>query len=574
MTIYGAVPAGLRAALLVTSALSAHAALAQTIPSQSQTPPGQEVERRSNDAEINITVGGTLTAPQGAEGVGLTVGSVALDGGFEPVAATTVKLLPERGASMTLSDFYTLASTIQQAYLDAGYPLVRVFVPVQDLDRDNADITLRVVSGYVGEVNVDALDPQVRSIVRRYLSPLINKQPLSAAVLERAVLLAGDVSGVELASALSPGKQTGETILIASGTFRPVQGVLSFDNRLSPELGREQATMSVAFNSVLGLGERIGVTFATALDDPSLSQTALRRYAGVFADLPVGNDGLVIGIDAAASTARPRGVAAFLALSSRFEHFGGRISYPIVRSRTSRLIATTSFDLNEETQDSLLLGFPVPLSRDQTRVARLGLNANIQARNGMFASAVLEYSRGLDVLDARTASQASIFEPLSRIGADAVFDKLTANLFVEAALPKTPLVGRIIMRAQTSFGEPLLRSEQMSIAAPDLISGPPTGSLVGDTAYAARYQIEAVIPTNRVRIAPYAFAAAARARLEQPTPFELGRTDTKAYGAGINALISVTSRLSLTGQLEYSHTDSDDRNARGDWVTFQVAVRF
>lgn len=568
--------ARLRLVFLAGCCLPWQAAFAQTIPnlpSQSQTPPGAEIDRKDKDADIDLTIGGVATAPAGAEAVGLTIEQITLDGGFDPVASEVKALLPQSGSVVSLADIYTIAAQVQQAYLSAGFPLVRVFVPVQDLDRAKAMIRLQVVSGFVGEVRTDALDPRVRSVVERYLAPLVGQQRLSAAALERAILLAGDVSGVELSSALSPGNDTGETVLIVSGRFSPIQAVLSVDNRLSPELGREQVTLSTAFNSTLGLGERIGVTFATALDDPSFSRSALRRYAGIYADLPIGGDGLIIGADASVSTARPKGVAAFLALSSRFEHFGGRISYPLVRSRAGRLIATASFDRNGETQDSLLLGFPVPLSRDATRVGRLALNANMQSRSGLFVTAEIEYARGLDILNARRAQDASIFEPLSRIGADAVFDKLSTNLTVEAPLARTPVTGRITMRAQTGFGDPLLRSEQLSVAAPDLISGPPSGSLVGDSAFAARYQIEALVNKADIRLVPYAFAAAARAKLERPTFFERLRTDTQACGLGLTAQLPI-GPLMMTTQIEYSHTESDDPLARGNWVTFQASLRF
>ena len=560
--------------LLATPSLWVSAAAGQTISSPSQTPQGEEVRRQSPDAELSIRVGGSLAAPEGAETVQITIESAVLDGGFDPLAGQTAKLLPQPGAQISLADLYRIAGEVQQAYLDAGYPLVRVFVPVQDLDRSNARIKLTVVSGYVGKVDVEALDPRVKKIVARYFNRLIKREPLTAAQLERAVLLAGDVSGVTLASALSPGTQTGETVLIASGTFSPVQGVLSVDNRLSRELGREQVTASFAFNSVLGLGERIGATYATAIDDVSFSRTELRRYAGLYLDLPVGNDGLVVGVDAAASTSRPRGFASFLALSNRFVRAGGRVAYPLIRSRTSRLVATTSFDLNRETQESLLLGFPVPLYRDQTRVVRFGFNASTQPETGLFASTSVEYSKGLNILDARSARDATIFEPLSRIGADAEFDKLTGDFLVEGAAPEIPLVGRINLRAQTGFDKPLLRSEQLSVVSPDLISGPPTGSLVGDSGYGVRYQIESTLPAGNLNIVPYGFAAAARAVLERPTAFELRRTDIKAYGAGIRTSIALVAGTIISGQLEYSHTVSDDRNLGGDWVTFGISLRF
>lgn len=545
----------------------------QSLPSQSQTPPGAQIERRGSDARIDIRIGGALAAPAGADGVTLKNATTTIDGGFAPVSEGTPAILPAPGSTITLAEVYAAAARVQQAYLEAGYPLVRVFVPVQDLDTANAKVRLQVVSGYIADVKADALDPRIYGVVTRYLKPLIGQQNLKAATLERAVLLAGDVSGVQLTSALSPGTQTGETVLIVSGEFAPVQAVLSADNRLSPELGREQATLAAAFNSLLGLGERIGFTYASALDDPSFSRSALRRYAGIYSDLPIGNNGLVIGGDASLSTARPRGAAADLSLYSRFEHLAGRVSYPIIRNRRKRLIISASFDANTETQESLLLAFPVPLSRDKTRVGRIGIDASLKTRSGLYAAAEIEYARGLDILGARRAADASIFEPLSRIGADAVFDKLSANLVIEAVLPKTPVTGRFMLRSQTGFGDPLLRSEQLSVAAPDLISGPPSGSLVGDNGIAARCQIEALAYSTNIHLIPYAFAATARTYLKAPSFFERAKSNTNGYGLGLKTQIPL-GKTTVTGAVEYSHTTSKDLNARGDWVTFQLAFRF
>lgn len=573
MQFYDVACATVRAVLLLACGLPAHSLLAQGVPPLSQIPPGQQIEPGLSENRFDFTIGGALAAPAGAESVKIGVGSITLDGGFNPVASGTLALLPKPGSEVSLKDIYVIAATIQQAYITAGYPLVRVFVPVQKLDQKNAQITLKVISGYIGKVQTDSLDPKIRRVVARFLDPLTGKENLTAAMLERRLLLAGEVSGVHLRSALSPGTQIGETILIVNGRFQSFQAILSSDNRVSQELGREQVTLSTAFNSTLGLGERLGVTVATALNNPSLGKASPRRFGGVYLDVPIGSDGLAIGADAALSSARPRGAAAALALSSRYLHFGGRIAYPMLRRRSHALNITSSMDLNQETQDSLLLGYPVPLFQDRVTVGRLGLNGNIRTKSGFTASGEVEFSRGIDIFNARRATEASIFEPLSRMDADAVFSKLTAGMLIEANLPSTPAVGRIVIRGQTGFGHPLLRSEQFSFAAPDLISGPPSGSLVGDTAIAVRSQIEVTAKSQGIRIVPYTFAAVAHARIESPTSFELALNNTYALGLGLNAQIPLGAQA-ITGALEFSHVGSDDAGARGNWVTFQLAFRF
>jgi hypothetical protein len=55
--------------------------------------------------------------------------------------------------------------------------------------------------------------------------------------------------------------------------------------------------------------------------------------------------------------------------------------------------------------------------------------------------------------------------------------------------------------------------------------------------------------------------------------FELAKADTHGSGLGLNGQVPLGPFV-LSGQVEYSHTRSDDRNAQGDWFTVQIALRF
>jgi hemolysin activation/secretion protein len=543
----------------------------------SQLPPGEEVGRATTPPVLDFRIGGVLSAPPGAETALLSLSAVKLEGGIAELQPRIAGLLPAAGTGMTLADIYGLAARIQEGYLQAGYPLVRVFVPVQDLDRANARVRIKVVSGFVSTVDVSGVPEAVRQPISALTAPLMGRQPLTARELERAVLLAGEVAGVSLRSTLMAGTSEGETRLILTADHARVQALVSADNQLARDLGEEQVTISTAFNGLLRRGDRFGFTIATAASNPSLSDDATRRYVGMFFDTLVGSSGLALGADVALSTSRPGGAVAFLALQNEFRRAGLSATYPLARTRNRTSNARLGFDMIKETQASGLLGTPVILSRDETRVMRFGYDQRVTFARAAGAGATigfdLEYSRGIDGLGARSQADATVLEPLSRDGADAAFGKLNGGLFMSVPVGQTPATLALTARAQTAFGEPLLRSEQASIAAPELLPGVPVGSVVGDSAYAGRLSVDWPVQLGLVAMTPYAFLAAGQTTLHQPTAFELPETRLSGTGVGVRFGVPIAEDYGLTLRLEASRTSSNAPELDDDHLTVRIAIR-
>ncbi|ADK99720.1 ShlB/FhaC/HecB family hemolysin secretion/activation protein [Brevundimonas subvibrioides] len=560
-------------ALAVGTALAlAGPALAQT-QSPSQVPPGQTLERRSPSTSFRFPAAQGLTAPEGAAAIRFALRDLQVEGGLAPLEARTQALKPAVGAEVSVAEVYDYAAALQAAYLDAGYPLVRVVVPAQDLERETGIVRVLVVSGFVERIDVEGLPRAVRGRVQSVLAPLLDRRPLRAAEFERRLLLAGETAGVALESALSPGTRTGGTVLIIGGEHRPVQVALALDNGLSEDLGREQATGSVALNSLLGLGERIILTGAVSPDDVSWSDDTLRRYASIYAELPIGRDGLSLGGEYAYSASSPQGSSAPLLLQSDFTRAGAFVSLATVRSRVRSQTVRLTFDASEEEQTTGLLGFPLALFTDRTRVARLGIDGSepiiLDGRLGY----ELEVSQGFDGLGARSIDEATPLRPLSRFGADAAFTRLQGGLSVLMPLGGA-FSAQSILRGQTGFGDPLLRSEQGNIASGDLVSGPPAGSLVGDDTFAGRIEVRRSVSLGRAALLPYVFSAAGRTWLKTPLVGEREQTDTGAIGAGVRFEAATAGRASVFGRLEWSHVESEQTFADRNWVSVSLTLRY
>ncbi len=542
-------------AALILASLVATPVLAQ-VPSGSQIPPGETVERTGPAAQFSFPAAQGLKAPEGAEAIKFTLGTLTIDGGLPALATQTASLTLQKGAQVSVSDVYAFAGALQQAYLDAGFPLVRVFVPAQDLDKANGNITIRVVSGFVDSVDVSALPARVQKPVQKILAKLIGQSPVTAAALEHRLLLAGETAGLTLRTALAPGDRTGATKLVLTGEHRLVQAAIAIDNRMVKDLGGEQVTASFSLNSLFGQGDRLVTAIAFAPDEPSLSEDALRRYGSVLFSMPVANNGLELGFELVGTSSVPTGDSALLALKSNYTKASIFAALPIERRRDRAMSVKLSFDAAYEEQLTGLLGFDIPLFTDRTRVVR----ANVEGYRSLPSGLVLGYdaqiSQGLDGLGARSTDTASFLNPLSRLGADAVFTSANFTLNLQRTFESNTSV-LLTLRGTTGFGDPLLRSEQGSIVSADLISGPPSGSDIGDDTIGGRFEVRQNFSFNSVAFSPYFFAAAGQAKLQKPTVLETSLTKAQAAGIGAEIFFRTKSDQRWRTRLEWSQTQFD-----------------
>jgi hemolysin activation/secretion protein len=209
-----------------------------------------------------------------------------------------------------------------------------------------------------------------------------------------------------------------------------------------------------------------------------------------------------------------------------------------VRARSLNLNAEIAFDVVQEQQSLFLSEASVPLSLDRVRVMRLSGDGNWLAPwGGVFAGKVTA-SFGLDGLGARSAAAASAILPLSRQFADASFDKIDASLAYAQTLVDH-LAMNLNARAQTSFGQALVQSEQIGIAGPTGLSSFNLGTLQGDSGVSLRGELASPwsLPTFAdkfmVAASPYIFGAVGEVMLQRPTAIEASRLRAASYGLGL-----------------------------------------
>ena len=513
--------------------------------------------------------------PAGADALFVTLAAVEPSGGAlapDTLAALRARLVGKR---ISVTEIFTAAGEAEVAEARRGRVLVRVTVPQQDL-RDGATLRLAVIEGFVERVDVDGVPARVRGVVAAMARRLTDARDVTLADLDHRLTLVGDIPGLAITTTLSPGTQPGGVVLRIAGTHRPVAGFVSIDNTLPDSLGRTAVGVGIDLNSLAGGGELI---YLRASGLPSggstgfFDRTPRNRAVAAGLVVPLTTDGLKLVVEATdARTSPRRGPPQLPAFASRFERLSASLRYPLVRRRGASVGLEARIDAQRE-RVRIVDPAILPLSEDRLRIARLSGDATIALPGGGFAGAALEGSVGLDVLGARGAADATPLLPLSRAGSDASFGKVTVSGTVEHPLGRLGVA--VVAQAQTSFGKPLANAEQFGAARADAISPLPTGSLQGDAGYAARGELRLPVAGGggRIALTPYAFAADAGVRFEQPTVVERRSTQAFAYGGGVRlagSAIGGTPGISAGAEYGCVHLTG----ARANRFSFVIVARF
>lgn len=264
------------------------------------------------------------------------------------------------------SDLQRVADAVAAAYRKAGW-LARVVLPEQELGA--GVLTLQVIEARYSGQRIDGSPPTRVAPAR--IEALFNAvqqtgQPLNADAIDRALLLASDLPGVNVSGTLAAGPGPGETTLLLRATDQPlVSGEIGLDNAGPRATGSTRLTTSIAVHSALGQGEQMGL---------SLLHTRGTDYGRGALALPVGNNGLRVGVNASAlryKTVAGPGYDSSARIHGRSNSVGVDTKYPLVRARQHNLFAYAGLE------NRSFVNSDVALQSDYaTRNLLLGLSGN------------------------------------------------------------------------------------------------------------------------------------------------------------------------------------------------------
>jgi hemolysin activation/secretion protein len=277
------------------------------------------------------------------------------------------------------------------------------------------------------------------------LQPVLDGRPLDQAAIERALLLANELPGVEATSVLRPsGEEQGASDLVISVRERPVSGGADVSNRGSKSNGPWVAAASIAGNNIFDEGGSLGL-------DAGYSFVGEKYGVGGRYTLPFSN-GLKTLAYASAFRGEPGAQFRSLEIVTESLVTGFRASYPIYRTRAETLSVEGGFTF----QEADVKAIDQPVSHDSWRVLDVQV---VWSQNGWLGGNTgfnVGVSQGLPILNAST----EVNDERSRSDGHAVFTKMTVGARRLQALvePISLLVAGTAQRA----AQGLLAGEEIS----------------------------------------------------------------------------------------------------------------
>ncbi|MGA8613490.1 MAG: ShlB/FhaC/HecB family hemolysin secretion/activation protein, partial [Xanthobacteraceae bacterium] len=446
---------------------------------------------------------------------------------------------PLIGKTITVAKVFEFSDKLQQLYVHAGYPLVRVVLLPEEF-AGSARIKLRVIDGFVERMDLNAIGTPVRARVAAVLAPLVHKTHLQQWELERRLLLAGEAPGLILNATFVAGKQVGGSVLVLTGRYRPVSASVYVDDAMPAAFGTGQVLTTASENGLAGLGEQFAVSVAGDPEHDFFRENPNRRYLSATYTMPLGIDGWKLELFATDGRTTPYITIPGTETFGVFDQGHVKVVYEAIKARDSELAFNAMFEPENESLESIAFMPPVPISLDRVRPVRFGFDGISRQRTaGLTVNYGAEFSQGLNAFGARTAADAAQSTvPLSQQGADAVFSKLNGHLEINQALPYD-FFAAFKAYGQTSFNQPLLLPEQFDIDGADMLSGFTAGEFFGDSAWVVRAELgrpfsATLVPGSAATLifTPYLFGATGERDIYQPTAVELGSVHVSNYGLG------------------------------------------
>ena len=295
-----------------------------------------------------------------------------------------------RGESLSFAQLEQAVAEVAQAYRNRGWT-VRAVLPEQDIV--DGVVTVNIVEAVFGKVVIEGAMPpgldQAR-LIQIVLSEQTTGTFLRSTAVDRALLIADDISGAAVTGGLQEGQRDGETDVVLKALEKPwLETNFSHDNTGSESTGVERTSLGFTGNSWLLQGD----VFSTQLVGSEGT-----RYVRISESIPIGYTGLRLGVNASRMTYRVGLLGADgFEISGLSESFGLETSYPLVRSRLRNLYANLAVD------NKIFRNFSSD-KRDSDYVIRstsLGLSGNLfdNFGGGGFNNASLTLTHGTVNMD-------------------------------------------------------------------------------------------------------------------------------------------------------------------------------
>ena len=504
------------------SFLCVYALVGGLVPAQAQAPgaaPGrveQDIRRPPEPAPRPAVVVDrprfAEQVPPGAERVGFTLGAVLVSGNTAIPTEQLAPLWADRlGKPVTLAEAFGIAAAVSARYREAGYLLSQALVPPQEL-ATSGPVTLRleVLEGFVDRVSFTGIEA---GRLDAWLAPVRAERPLRLATLERALLLIGELPGLDAQANLRAGATRGGSDLEIVVQRSRREFSLAAHNRSAPSQGRLRLEAGASLRGVAADFDRHDLRLIGSGDE----RLKLVAYAG---ELPLGSDGLKATLAASSSRSHPTSTVGNV--DTRSDSLAIGLAYPLLRSRQASVSLRASIGGSDNSSDTT----SIRVSQDRTRALRLGLTADRADDFGGISLLDIELAKGLSGLGATPAS-----DPLL-LGAVPTYTKFTLYAArLQSLRPDLSLL--FALTAQTS-GDKLPSGEQLGLGGETFLRAYDPSEVIGENGLAGKLELRWNRALGSLESTVYAYVDSGQVRRRQVGAPDQ-RSSLSAAGFGVRA---------------------------------------
>lgn len=265
--------------------------------------------------------------------------------GAHSISAAEIQdvLTPWIDRTLSMVELQDAADAVAKLYSRYGL-LAKTSFPPQKIMSDGV-VVLQVVEAKLGHIKVEAEEADVRmnkEVAASYITTgNLSGELVNTKSIEEAVALLGELPGVGIRTELRPGDSDGEVDLYVGLTDKAlVSGSLTASNYGNYSTGTAQGLVNTNINNATGYGDLISL---------SGMHTQGLWFGKVGWNIPVGVSGLKLGLDYTSMNYKTVGSSA--GNDGRSDGYGINLTYPILRSTTTNLNTSLSYDTKSYTNN-------------------------------------------------------------------------------------------------------------------------------------------------------------------------------------------------------------------------------
>lgn len=430
-------------------------------------------------------------APEGAENMTFLLKEVVIEGmSALPPEEIQAFYAPWLGQTIPLSRLWELAEYITSRYQQAGYFLSRAYVPAQEIS--DGIVTLRVVEGYIGDVQIEGA-LQDNRLVNTLKRRITSQKPARLGDLESALLLLNDIPGLSFTTVLGKMKQDaaeGAVRLVLKQQQAPAKASMVFNNYGSRFTGPYRINMTYEDSFLPNQSTTLsGLASLLPISDELWALSAAHEIK-LLPDLS-------IDVSLGRTVSKPGYTLAANKIESRSVNWGLDMLWQVRRQRLSNL--SVGLALDGRNVSTNILG--TPLTRDRIRALRLKGTYDGRDPLGGYNALNATLSHGIPGLGASAPGALN----LSRADAKPDFAK------IEATWQRSQFIASDWLSIMTLTGQraskALYSSEEFGFGGAALGRAYDASELTGDHGVggAVELQYTGIDPIKKFRCTPSVF---------------------------------------------------------------------